>query len=347
MATIDTETLEKLEKLRSKWNLDSAVAQKNRVKYILRRAAADVTKVGGSEDVLLDWQAQSLAALGVGTHEEVAETAVAVAVEAVQSAFEDYPEGSLFHHVGVTVAEQVVAGVESELGVELNVEPAPVTGGIEVVPGYLDADERGEAEGLPRSSRAGWLRTFLSAGVGAAIFLTAGLAGVGSGGMGQYAYASSGVERSAGTQSFIASSAVAPSVTVASYSTSYNFGGGSVPTGVVGGEIGEAAFRLALSAVGTPYVFGGASRSGFDCSGLIMWAYAAQGVSLPHGVRSQSAVSVRVPESEARLGDIVVMPGHNGFWAGPGMILDAPRPGGSVSVRPIWTDGYWIERVIG
>jgi len=247
------------------------------------------------------------------------------------------------HHVGVTVAEAVVSGVETELGVSLDVEPAQVAGGVEIVPGYLaNADAP-----APAPARMDWLRTFLAAGVGAALFLTAGLAGVSGGTRQAYAHGGGAPAQYVGdTQSFtVASGTVAAPALRESYGTSYNFGGGFVS--YTGQSVGDLAFKLALSAVGTPYVFGGASRSGFDCSGLIMLAYAAQGISLPHGVRSLSARSIRVPESEARLGDLVVMNGHNGFWAGPGMILDAPRPGGFVSVRAIWTDSYWIERVVG
>ena len=48
---------------------------------------------------------------------------------------------------------------------------------------------------------------------------------------------------------------------------------------------------------------------------------------------------------DARPGDLVIMPGHDGVSAGNGMILDAPRSGGVVSIRPIWTDSYYIVRL--
>jgi cell wall-associated NlpC family hydrolase len=44
-------------------------------------------------------------------------------------------------------------------------------------------------------------------------------------------------------------------------------------------------------------------------------------------------------------GDLVIMSGHDGIYMGNGLIMDAPRAGGVVSVRPIWTDAYYIVRI--
>ncbi|MGL4998177.1 MAG: C40 family peptidase [Cetobacterium sp.] len=360
-------TVGELEALRAKWNLDSKTAQKNRTKYVLNRARADVVAlfaaVGAeaSPEVITEWQSRSLDAVaGIGTHAEVAEAAVAVAVNAVQAAFSDYPEGSLFHHVGVSVAEEVVAVAEEALGVEL-------TGAVDIVSvdtGSLEiAPEVAEVGGAPDISPKHMLDWVKKLGVGAGILLI-GVSGVGLTNPSVSAYASTADFRvetgeSVAVQTFASASAsgsdagvVAGVVDRGEYGVSYNFGTGFVPTGLtatdgVGAGVGEAAFRAALSQVGVPYVFGGASPSGFDCSGLTMWAYGTQGVSLGHGVSIQSGQGFEVSRAEARLGDLVVMNGHNGFWAGPGMILDAPRPGGVVSVRPLWTDSYWIIRVTG
>ena len=113
------------------------------------------------------------------------------------------------------------------------------------------------------------------------------------------------------------------------------------------GSTGQAAvYQAALQYVGTPYVFGGATPAGFDCSGFIMYVYAKFGVSLPHSVPRQGALGTTISAAEARPGDVVVFNdgSHDGFYAGNGMILDAPKPGGSVSVRPLWTSAVHYVR---
>ncbi|WP_161972674.1 C40 family peptidase, partial [Curtobacterium sp. HSID17257] len=107
-----------------------------------------------------------------------------------------------------------------------------------------------------------------------------------------------------------------------------------------------AVVATAKQYIGTPYVFGGADPSGFDCSGYIMYVYAQYGISLPHSVPLQDAAGTTIPESQAQPGDVVVFNdgSHDGFYMGNGMIMDAPKPGGSVSIRPIWTSSYHIVR---
>lgn len=107
-----------------------------------------------------------------------------------------------------------------------------------------------------------------------------------------------------------------------------------------------AVYQTALQYVGTPYVFGGATPSGFDCSGFVMYVYAQYGISLAHSVPAQSAAGTIISEADAEPGDIVVLNNgsHDGFYAGNGMILDAPKPGGAVSVRPLWTSDVHFVR---
>jgi cell wall-associated NlpC family hydrolase len=62
-------------------------------------------------------------------------------------------------------------------------------------------------------------------------------------------------------------------------------------------------------------------------------------------VSGQAARGKPIRLKDAKPGDLVIMAGHNGFYAGNGMILDSPRTGGSVSIRPIWTESYYIVRL--
>ncbi|ARC55956.1 Gamma-DL-glutamyl hydrolase [Frondihabitans sp. 762G35] len=107
-----------------------------------------------------------------------------------------------------------------------------------------------------------------------------------------------------------------------------------------------AVYQTALQYVGTPYVFGGATPAGFDCSGFVMYVYAQYGISLAHSVPLQSAAGTTISQADAQPGDIVVFNNgsHDGFYAGNGMILDAPKPGGFVSVRPLWSSDVHFVR---
>ncbi|MCU1423998.1 MAG: hypothetical protein JWM51_289 [Microbacteriaceae bacterium] len=107
----------------------------------------------------------------------------------------------------------------------------------------------------------------------------------------------------------------------------------------------SSVVSVAKQYIGTPYVFGGANPGGFDCSGYIQYVFAQFGVSLPHSVSGQAAAGTRVSLAEAVPGDIVIMSGHDGFYMGNGQIMDAPRAGKSISIRPIWTSDYYIVRI--
>jgi cell wall-associated NlpC family hydrolase len=104
-------------------------------------------------------------------------------------------------------------------------------------------------------------------------------------------------------------------------------------------------FSVAKQYIGTPYVYGGATPAGFDCSGYVMYVYAQFGISLPHSVSGEAARGTRISIQDAQPGDLIVMPGHIGFYAGNGNILDAPDSGRSISIRPIWTSDYYVVRL--
>jgi peptidoglycan DL-endopeptidase CwlO len=107
----------------------------------------------------------------------------------------------------------------------------------------------------------------------------------------------------------------------------------------------SAIYDFALRYLGVPYATGGSNPdTGFDCSGFVMYVFQQFGISLPHSVSGQAAAGRIIPSGEAQPGDLVIMSGHNGFYAGNGQILDAPDVGRSVTVRNIWAS-YYIVRI--
>jgi peptidoglycan DL-endopeptidase CwlO len=96
---------------------------------------------------------------------------------------------------------------------------------------------------------------------------------------------------------------------------------------------GVTAVRIANRLTGIPYHWGGASpRSGFDCSGFVMYVYGKLGISLPHYTVSQYRRGRFVRRSRLRAGDLVFFHGlnHVGIYAGGGKYIHAPGTGSSV-----------------
>lgn len=107
----------------------------------------------------------------------------------------------------------------------------------------------------------------------------------------------------------------------------------------------SAVFAVAKKYIGVPYRYGGDTPAGFDCSGFVQFVYSQFGVALPHSSGGQASYGKPIRIEDAKPGDIVIMPGHNGIYAGNGKILDAPQAGGRVSIRPLWTSHFYIIRV--
>jgi peptidoglycan DL-endopeptidase CwlO len=109
-----------------------------------------------------------------------------------------------------------------------------------------------------------------------------------------------------------------------------------------GSTVGEVALRAALSRLGDPYVWAAAGPSEFDCSGLVVWAFAQEGISLPHYTGDLWNLGVHVSESDLQPGDLVFFFGedHVGIYIGNGLMVDAPAPGQDVMVQPISEDPY-------
>jgi peptidoglycan DL-endopeptidase CwlO len=108
---------------------------------------------------------------------------------------------------------------------------------------------------------------------------------------------------------------------------------------------GNAVLEVAARYVGTPYVSGGATPSGFDCSGLVSYVYGQLGVSLPHSSTSISRLGTRVTAANAQPGDIIWTPGHVAIYAGGNQMIDANTPGGSVQFRTMWQSNPVFIRI--
>ena len=113
-------------------------------------------------------------------------------------------------------------------------------------------------------------------------------------------------------------------------------------------------FATAQKYAGTPYVYGGATPAGFDCSGFVMFVYAQFGVSLPHSSSAQGHIGQTISLADAVPGDVIALNdgSHVGFYAGTDasgnvMIYDAPKPGGVVGLRKLWTTAYHIQHFGG
>ncbi len=131
-----------------------------------------------------------------------------------------------------------------------------------------------------------------------------------------------------------------------SSSGSSSSGGGGGGTVVDPGGSGHSSVvAIAQRYLGVPYVWGGASPSGFDCSGLAMYCYAQIGIYLSHGATDQQRASKPVPLSALQPGDLVFFGSasyshHVGIYVGGGSMIDAPHTGAVVRYDSI--SGAWI-----
>jgi peptidoglycan DL-endopeptidase CwlO len=117
----------------------------------------------------------------------------------------------------------------------------------------------------------------------------------------------------------------------------------SAPDARYGGVVG-----IAMQYLGVPYVWGGASPSGFDCSGFIMYVYGQIGVSLPHHAASQYGMGVGVSRDQLQAGDLVFFNGlgHAGIYIGGGQFIHAPHTGDVVKISSL-SDSWYAATYVG
>jgi murein DD-endopeptidase len=113
--------------------------------------------------------------------------------------------------------------------------------------------------------------------------------------------------------------------------------------------LGTRAAKIALKAVGVPYRWGGASpASGFDCSGLVYWAYGKLGVELPHSSYALYDLGRRIGRSRLQPGDLLFFYGlgHMGMYIGHGRMVHAPSSGRLVEIVKL-RGSHYGSRLIG
>jgi cell wall-associated NlpC family hydrolase len=115
-------------------------------------------------------------------------------------------------------------------------------------------------------------------------------------------------------------------------------------------ELRDDAAMHAQKMLGKPYKYGGASPSGFDCSGLVLYSYKRAGLALPHNTDKQRSLSRPIKLADLRRGDLVFFNqegkkyGHVGIYVGEGRFVHAPSSGKSVRSDRL-DSPYWKKHL--
>jgi cell wall-associated NlpC family hydrolase len=118
--------------------------------------------------------------------------------------------------------------------------------------------------------------------------------------------------------------------------------GGPGPGAGPGSGQGAIAVQAALTQVGTPYSWGGAAPGGFDCSGLVMWAFQQAGIALPHSSQALAHGGQPVSLSDLQPGDVLTFysdASHAGLYIGDGLMVHSSTYGVPVRVVPMNSSG--------
>lgn len=109
----------------------------------------------------------------------------------------------------------------------------------------------------------------------------------------------------------------------------------------------QRVVAIARAHLGLPYVWGGSSPAGFDCSGFVMYVYSRVGIALPHNAAKQYRYGTLVTRERLEPGDVVFFDGlrHNGIYIGDGRFIHARRRGGGVMISGLgesWYRARWV-----
>lgn len=107
----------------------------------------------------------------------------------------------------------------------------------------------------------------------------------------------------------------------------------------------SAIVNYARQFLGTPYVWGGTTPDGFDCSGFTQYVFRNFGIELPRTSAAQATVGTRVSAADSRPGDLVAWPGHVGIYTGDGNNIAARQPGTPLTEGPIYHSSPTFIRV--
>lgn len=108
----------------------------------------------------------------------------------------------------------------------------------------------------------------------------------------------------------------------------------------------DQVLAVARSLQGIPYVYGGTTPAGFDCSGFTSYVFRQVGVDLPRTSGEQAGVGYRVSAAEALPGDLMWRPGHVGIYTGNGMMIHSPHTGTVVKEVPVYSGDFAYIRVL-